>query len=328
MSRRRYFSILALGGCALCAGSCAYVGAPRPPSLMIPVAIADLRVVERGDKLLADFTAPAVSTDGVALRGPGQIDLRFGAGEGGAWDRTARRIEASPAESGPAHLEIAVGNWVGQEIVARVRSAGKHGRFGEWSNAVRLKVIPPLERPMLKAEAAPGGVQLNWTPPPASNAEYRILKLGPGDQRPVVIATVKSPEYTDSSAEYGKRYEYSVEAFVKTGDSEARSDTSPRVSITPEDRFPPAVPSGLSEIVGVSGIDLSWNPNTEPDLRGYYVYRSIGGGPFERLGDLVQAPVYGDHAIESGKRYRYTVSAVDRIGNESARSEPVEAAAP
>ena len=328
MPRRRHFPILALGGCALFMGSCAYVGAPRPPSLMIPVAIANLSVVERGDKLLVDFTAPAISTDDVVLRGPGQIDLRFGGVEGGAWEGTARRIETGPAEPGPAHFEIAARDWVGQDIVARVRSAGKHGRFGEWSNAVRLKVVPPLERPALKAEAAPTGVQLNWAAPAGIAAEYRVLKLAPGDQRPVLIATVKSPEYTDSSAEYGKRYEYSVEVFVKTGDSEARSETSAPVSITPEDRFPPAVPSGLSAVAGVSGIDLSWNPNTEPDLRGYYVYRSAGGGPFERLGDLVQAPVYGDHALESGKQYRYTVSAVDRIGNESARPEPVEATAP
>ena len=34
-----------------------------------------------------------------------------------------------------------------------------------------------------------------------------------------------------------------------------------------------------------------------------------------------------DRQIEAGKKYRYAVSAVDQTGNESRRSEPVEAAA-
>ena len=41
--------------------------------------------------------------------------------------------------------------------------------------------------------------------------------------------------------------------------------------------------------------------------------------PFPEVGDLVETPAYSDHAVESGKRYRYAVSAVDQLGNESAR---------
>jgi hypothetical protein len=35
----------------------------------------------------------------------------------------------------------------------------------------------------------------------------------------------------------------------------------------------------------------------------------------------VKTPAYRDEAVASGKRYRYSVSAVDTRGNESARSE-------
>jgi fibronectin type 3 domain-containing protein len=42
---------------------------------------------------------------------------------------------------------------------------------------------------------------------------------------------------------------------------------------------------------------------------------------------LIDAPAYGDRQVEAGKRYRYTVSSVDQAGNESARSEAVEATA-
>jgi fibronectin type 3 domain-containing protein len=58
------------------------------------------------------------------------------------------------------------------------------------------------------------------------------------------------------------------------------------------------------------------------------VYRSADGQPPARLGELVTTPAYSDRVVQSGKRYRYEVTAVDQKGNESARSAPVEATAP
>jgi hypothetical protein len=325
-ARQRLF-LLAVSGCAAMWCSCAYVAPPLPPSLMIPVPVSNLSAIERADKLVIDFTAPVIATDGASLQRLKEIDLRVGA-PGPGWEKTARRIEASAEEPGPVHVEVSVRDWVGQEIVVRVRAAGKHGRFGDWSNSVRLKVVPPLEQPIVKAEAIANGVQLKWPSEPGIAADYRIMKQGPADQRAVEIASVKTPVYTDSAAEFGKPYQYSVQAFVKTGDSEARSETSQPVSITPEDRFPPAVPAGVTAIAGISSVELIWNPDTEPDLRGYCLYRAVDDRPFERAGDLLQSPAYSDHAVEAGKRYRYAVSAVDQRGNESARSAVVEATAP
>lgn len=318
MRERRRWSVLAVSGCAALLCSCAYVAPPLPPSLQIPVRIVDLTAIERADKLVIGFTAPAATTDGAVLRRLGEIDLRAG----------ERRIETGATEPGPVHIEVAARDWIGREITVRVRAAGKHGRFSEWSNSVRLKVVPPLGQPLVKADASARGVQVKWTPEPGVAAEYRILKQGPADQQPAVIATVKAPEYTDSAAEYGKAYKYSVQTFVKSGDSEAQSEVSEPVAITPVDRFPPAVPGGVGAIAGISSIDLSWNPDSEPDLQGYYVYRATGDGPFVKLSDVLQAPAYSDRTVESGKRYRYAVSAVDQSGNESERSPAVEATVP
>ena len=47
----------------------------------------------------------------------------------------------------------------------------------------------------------------------------------------------------------------------------------------------------------------------------------------QKIATLVEAPTYSDSKIEAGKKYRYTVSAVDLTGNESAQSAPVEATA-
>jgi fibronectin type 3 domain-containing protein len=72
-------------------------------------------------------------------------------------------------------------------------------------------------------------------------------------------------------------------------------------------------------------IDLSWSINLETDLAGYRVYRS------EKQGDrgqplqleLLLAPAYGDNSVQPGHRYWYTVTALDRAGNESAPSDSV-----
>jgi hypothetical protein len=327
MRARRVLSAVSPSALAALLSSCAYVSAPLPPSLLIPLPVVDLSVAERGDKLVIEFTAPAKATDNAPLRTLKEVDLRIGA-EVPAWESTARRIETTVEEPGPARVQVAAREWIGQEILVKVRTAGRRGRFSEWSNALRMKVLPPLEQPSLKAVASAEGVRLTWTPEPAPATEYRVMRLGPVDQHPVVIATVKTAEFADTLAEFGKHYQYAVQSFVKTGGSEAESEMSNTVAITPVDIFPPAVPAGLTAIAGTSSIELSWNPDTEPDLRGYHVFRATGSGPFDRIGELVETPAYSDHAIQGGKQYRYQVSAVDQIGNESQRSGIVAATAP
>jgi fibronectin type 3 domain-containing protein len=133
---------------------------------------------------------------------------------------------------------------------------------------------------------------------------------------------VERREYLDASAAYGRSYRYLVQAIQPAGSVDAESDLSTPVDITPIDRFPPAVPSGLTAVAGNESIELAWEPNQEPDLAGYRVYRAAGDGPLLPLGDLIAAPSYSDRKVESGKRYRYAVSSVDRLGNESRQTDP------
>jgi len=311
---------------ALLAGlvGCAYVRPTKPPSLGIPVKIAEIGGVQSGGQLLIDLTAPAATTDRATLQAL-EIDLRVGAA-GPNWEASARRIDVAATQPGPVHVRVPAAEWVGRPIEIRARTSGRHNRFSEWSEAVRLNVVPPLPKPVLKLEAVAEGVRLTWTASPG--AEYRIYRLAPGEMKPSVIATVKTPEYTDTQTQYLKAYEYSILTFVASGNSEAESEMSEMAAITPVDVFPPAVPTGLAAIPGVAGIELSWNPDTEPDLRGYVLYRSVNGGPLEKTGGLLPTPAYSDHAVETGKRYRYQVSAVDQLGNESAKSPVLEIGAP
>jgi fibronectin type 3 domain-containing protein len=72
-------------------------------------------------------------------------------------------------------------------------------------------------------------------------------------------------------------------------------------------------------------VDLSWSISLETDLAGYRVYRSEQEGSRGQLvtGDLLLTPAVRDTSVEPGHRYWYTVTAVDRAGNESSPSAPV-----
>lgn len=307
---------------SLLLAGCGYVGEPLPPSLGIPNRIADLSVVERGARLVIRLTVPELTTDGVVLRKVERLELRAGAaGQGpfdlGTWAARARAIDNQLSQPGPAQLEIPARDWVGDELIFAARAWGRKGRASQWSNLVVFRVAPPLAQPAgLQAEAVPEGVRLTWQAAPG--AAFRVLRNG------AEVALADASPWVDAATEYGKTYRYAVQAFLKAAEPAVESELSEPAEITPLDRFPPAVPVGLAGVASVQSIELSWERNTEPDLKGYYLYRSVDEGPFERLGEMLETPVASDRAVQAGRRYRYAVSAVDRLGNESARSAPVE----
>ena len=79
-------------------------------------------------------------------------------------------------------------------------------------------------------------------------------------------------------------------------------------------------------------LTLAWDPNSEPDLKGYSVYfrRDTPGPPYDVAGDLnlseltnSRAPSFVVSGLEKGFRYYFAVTARDTSGNESAFSDAV-----
>ena len=120
-----------------------------------------------------------------------------------------------------------------------------------------------------------------------------------------------------------------------------KSDLSARVSVTLHDVFAPAAPTGVvaaafpSEDGAAGAVDLIWEPNAEPDLVGYEVFRATqredgSYGASERLAAavLIPSPAFHDARLARGLHVRYTVVAVDTHGNVSAPSAAVDVAIP
>jgi hypothetical protein len=147
----------------------------------------------------------------------------------------------------------------------------------------------------------------------------------------------------DATAQADEAYRYrAVRSRFVTVDGlklEARSEASAAVTFTLKDVFPPAVPQGLVvagfPVEGKEGlsVDLVWQPDTDRDLAGYNVYRQTvaadgSAGPAVKLDvKLVALPGFRDESAVRGVGYRYTVTAVDGKGNESAASVAAELAA-
>ena len=72
-------------------------------------------------------------------------------------------------------------------------------------------------------------------------------------------------------------------------------------------------------------VDLSWSINLETDLAGYRVYRSEQEGTKGELltKELLLTPAYRDTSVHNGQKYWYSVTAVDKAGNESVPSPPI-----
>ena len=71
-------------------------------------------------------------------------------------------------------------------------------------------------------------------------------------------------------------------------------------------------------------VGVWWQPNSEPDLAGYVIYRSGPEKKFERISDtLVTTASFIDSSVLKSQTYFYRIKAVDQKGNVSDFSEEV-----
>ena len=274
--------------------------------------MTDLAVVEQGDNLDITFTIPPLTTEGLPLKEIGGVELRVGPGPSNGWNvdewaKSATRVDVpTPEKPGPVQAMVPVSKFVGNEVIVAVRVTNPKGRDAGWSDPKTFDVKPPLADPTnFQVAADPKGVALSWS---ASGSESisDLSQDGASNQKPVLLATATEPNYIDISAEFGKTYQYSIQAVRDNIESNVVGPET----ITPSDIFPPAVPSGLTASIGIGAVELAWNRNTESDFKEYRVLRSEEGGPFVEIAHGLDAPIYSDHAIQTGKHYRYEVLAV------------------
>src|SRR5664279_1957317 len=99
---------------------CGYVGDPLPPLANIPPKVSDLAALQRGDRIIVQFTVPTRTTEGHPIPPPVHMDLRAGPAEPFnevQWAAAARQIPPSAATNGIARYEVPAAGWTGKDVI-------------------------------------------------------------------------------------------------------------------------------------------------------------------------------------------------------------------
>ena len=229
----------------------------------------------------------------------------------------------------------------GRRYVYVATAEDADGRSSAPSPPLAVTFLPGPAAPIgLSAQAGDRQVRLKWEAPgsfvdgaPATgDLRYVVLRAtGDGGLAVITPTPVTGTTYTDTGLENETAYRYAVQAVRVDPAGSARGPASTAVAATPVDTTPPSPPTRLIAIPAAGSVRLAWNPSPEEDVALYAVYRAEGVGAFTRIG-TTQAitTVYTDRDVQSGRTYRYAVTALDRARqpNESARSNEVSVTAP
>jgi fibronectin type 3 domain-containing protein len=225
----------------------------------------------------------------------------------------------------------------------RVAAVDSAGNVGEKSNAALAQVVdrqPPPAPEGLTARFVPqadsGVVRLTWSVDriPADLDTYHVLRRRvKGRETPQSYAQVYTDRVQDTTAldrgvgklggfDDGATYRYAVAAI----DSAKNISDTTFARLQIPDRTAPDPPAEV-QATNEDGIRavVTWSASAALDVDTYRVYRQPQRGD-DSLWTSVSSPStsVADDRVEAGRRYRYAVTAVDSVGNESERSAVAE----
>jgi hypothetical protein len=194
--------------------------------------------------------------------------------------------------------------------------------------------------PTTAAATLPSRVPFPW---PATNGAFTVYEVLPqgaaapaGAPAPPAVqpfpkaltaAPQKAVTFTDPRVEFGVSRCYVVRSVETVGALSMESASSAPVCVSASDTFAPKAPQSLGAVSSGGSISLIWEANTEPDLAGYIVLRSVNDGPFEAITPApIKETTYRDTRVRRGNKYAYAVVAVDTAQppNRSGESNRVE----
>lgn len=339
----------------LCLAACGTPGAPRPPSLRLPETVRDLAATRQGSTVTLAWTEPARTTDGENIRALGATLVCMGVNDfpmthcnSVLADLSSKEFaQCAPQMGKAARCAVTVTQEIQQkyplgQATFAIEVLNTNGRSAGLSNQVRVPTMPTAAAPRdVRAEVTPDGVVLTGyreeLPPYPSGFGFveHVYRRDAQAATAVDLGEALSlqsgknvyAKFEDKTAQWEHKYFYRM-ATVSTaaGSQEAVvGDASPEIEVFVHDAFPPAIPTGVQAVASGVGqqafVDLTWAPNADSDLAGYNVFRHEEGQVAVKINsELVKAPSYRDSSAQRGRKYWYSVSAVDLRGNESGKS--------
>ncbi len=184
--------------------------------------------------------------------------------------------------------------------------------------------------------ATPGDGQVNlvWQASEVKDLAQYVIKLeSEGDVPEDIVVTAPATGTTVKQLTNDKSYSFRIAVETK---AKKRSDFSEAITATPkappptngEDKPKVATPTGLAVIAGDARVTVTWNANSDADLKGYTLF--WGTAP-DTLGESkpVDAPTTTTtvEGLTNGTTYFFALEAENTKGEKSARST-IETATP
>ncbi len=187
-------------------------------------------------------------------------------------------------------------------------------------------VTPPPVVQNLVGEAKKATIKLQWEGVTAKDLlGYRIYRTTRPDNIDWALINdelVADPLYDDVLTKNLSRYPYYYRiSAVDTHYNESAPSKTVKVQLP--DVTPPRAPSFTGSSVRGGNVALTWNPVDVYDLAGYNIYRSVEGKRQKITSKLVGLPSFVDAHPPVAKSVIYSVTAVDKSGNESNSSNPL-----
>jgi hypothetical protein len=158
-----------------------------------------------------------------------------------------------------------------------------------------------------------------------SRVAYHVYeKPQTGEETLLTRSPVTQPQYSDSRLTWGATRCYVVRTVQIVDALSVESEASAPTCTKLVDTFPPAAPMGLNAVAAAGEINLIWDPNPEADLDGYIVLRGPTAAMLMRITPMPIHDTTFHDTVPAGTRYVYAVQAVDKAGNTSSMSAPIE----
>lgn len=338
---------------------CGKRGPIYPPLIKVPQNITDLEVLQRGNAIVLQWNNPKSYMDGSAIEGDIAVEIwllkvekELARQEGSLTEEIFAKkallyetieqknfAQFQGPEEGPSGMLTYTYKTSAEELsqmvfVFGLRVKDRKDRISGFSSLMpvipKSVPLPPLE---LRAQMRENNVTIEWKPPeknidsstPPNVVGYNVYRESENEEfHRVNSALIEETNFTDSHFVYNVIYRYYVRASATRSSPYTESENSKAVEIKTEDTFVPAAPTGLVAIAGENFVSLSWDPNKEADLAGYRVWRKSGSEEeYTAITELIAENVHFDSTVEKNRRYYYAITALDKNGNESQRSNAV-----
>ncbi len=299
--------------------SCAKVGDPLPPLVRHPETVTDPKVVQVGDHFQIVFSLPPGEIERVEIYR--QCGSNPSLTEEAETTARLQRNQLSPYhEENEFVFEDNPG--LDQTCIYGLRFANNQNRRSPFSNFVRTTPLPSARPPTaLRYQVQQDQIAVTWDPP-TENVD--------GSQPPQIVGylvnskhPVSTTEYSDLEFRFGEVQSYHVQTMSRDADPLILSPFSNTLSIIPGDEFPPATPQNVSAFVLEGRALIFWDENPEDDLEGYFLYSGTDVNHLKRSSSSISINRYVDESVVPSQTYYYQLSAVDQVGNESSKSEPL-----